>query len=512
MPELLTFADEDITRNDGFINIKKWKVLIIDDDKDIHSITELVLDDFIFQGRKITFLNAYTAAEAKKVLQEHHDIAVILLDVVMETQTAGLDLVKYIREELNNKLVRIILRTGQPGNAPEKSVIIEYDINDYKHKTELTKAKLDTTLITAIRAYRDIIILEKSRKGLRQIIESSNNIFEMKSVRKFIVGIVLKLSSLLKLEDDTLYLEASALAVGRDEDILKIMAGTGKYISFIQKPLNESVAPEVLELILKAYKNKHSYFSENHYVGYFKTGDVKENILLLEGFFELENTDRYLIELFSKNINIALINNYRNLESIDARDEIIYKLGEVTERHKPMNTNHVKRVGEVAFRLAELMGLNHSKSEDIKIAAAMHDVGKILIADDILEKAGSLTDEEIDLMRFHTDSGEIILRQNRYKLLENAAEVASQHHERWDGKGYPGNLKGEEITLAARIAAISFIYDALKHDQPYRKAWEEESILQFIKENSGKIFDPALVSLFFDNYDYINEVNQMYPL
>ena len=511
MPEFLKFADEKLPIEENTPDIKMWKVLIVDDETDIHSITELVMDDFIFQGRKITFLNAYSAKEAREILYEHSDIAVILLDVVMETHTAGLDLVKFIRDELNNKLIRIVLRTGQPGSAPEKDVIIDYDINDYKHKTELTKAKLDTTLITSIRAYRDLIILDKSRKGLKRIIDSSNNIFEMKSLRKFIEGILIQLTSLLKLEEDTMYLEASSLAIKRNGDNLKILAGTGKYASLIEKPLKETVPKEILELIIETYNKKESCFEGNHYVGYFESGENKENILLLEGFFELETTDKYLIELFSRNINLAFYNNYRIQNSFDTRDEIIYTLGEVTERHKTLKTHHVQRVGEIAFRLAELTGLNHERSEEVKIAAAMHDVGKILLNDEILEKTESLSELELEKMRLHTDTGEIILRNNRFQLLDNAAEVAAQHHERWDGKGYPNQLKEEAITLPARIASIALIYDALNHDQPYRKAWKEDKILEFIEQNSGKIFDPGLVSLFLANYELINEVNQMYP-
>ena len=336
--------------------------------------------------------------------------------------------------------------------------------------------------------------------------------FEMKSLRKFIEGILLQLTSLLKLEEDTMYLEASAFAVDNTQGNLKILAGTGKYASLTKKPLKDSVSQEILTLIMKSYKNKESFFSGNHYIGYFRTGDEKENILLLEGYFELEATDKYLIELFSRNINIAFDNNYRNQESIDTRDEIIFTLGEVTERHKAMRTHHVQRVGEIAFRLAELSGLNHEKAEEIKIAAAMHDVGKILLNDEILEKTGPLSESEPSKMRLHTEIGEILLKKERFHLLDNAAKVAAQHHERWDGKGYPNKLKGEEITLPARIASISFIYDALKHDQPYRKAWEESKILDFMKTNSGKIFDPHLITLFFDNYDLINEVNHIYPI
>jgi len=512
MPDFLQFADEGQKTVENPHDIKVWKILIVDDESDIHIITELVLNDFIFQGRKITFLNAYSAKEARKIIREQNDIAVILLDVVMESQTAGLDLVKFIREEIKNKMVRIILRTGQPGSAPEKKVIIDYDINDYKYKTELTKAKLDTALISAIRAYRDLEILNKSRKGLKKIIDASNNIFEIKSLREFIEGILLQLTSLLKLEEDTIYLEASSLALDGKDNELKILAGTGKYASAIHKPLVELVSPEIFKLIHHSYNEKQSIFNGNYYIGYFRTGDVKENILILEGFFELEETDKYLIELFSRNINIAFYNNHRNRESIETRDEIIYKLGEVTERHSSLNTHHVKRVGEVAGILAKLSGLNYEESEEIKIAAAMHDVGKIMLNEEILKKTGKLTTKELEKMRHHTEIGEGILNTNRFYLLEKAAEVAAQHHERWDGKGYPHHLKGEEISLPSRIASISFIYDALRHDQPYRRAWKEDDILQYIRENGGTIFDPNLVALFFDNYHLINEVNQMYPV
>jgi len=512
MSDLLQFADNKTSAFEKSLSIKKWKVLIVDDEADIHKITELVMNDFQFQGRKIIFLNAYSANEAREILKKNSDIAVILLDVVMETQTAGLDLIKFIRDDIQNKLTRIILRTGQPGTAPEDDVIINYDINDYKRKTDLTKSKLDTVLITAIRAYNHLLILNKSRKGLKKIIDASANIFETNSMIQFIEGILLQLTSMLKLEEDTIYLEVSAIAVNEDNfDNLKIVAGTGKYATFKTKTLGESVSPEVLNLLKKSYENKESFFQGNYYVGFFKSGSVNEYILLLEGLYEIESTDKYLIELFSRNINIAFENNYRNLESINTRDEIIYTLGEVSERHKALKTHHVQRVGEIAFRLAGLKGLSHEQAEEIKIAAAMHDVGKIFLNNDILEKNTELSEIETDKMQHHTKTGESILRNKKFHLLEKAADVAAQHHERWDGKGYPNQLKGDNISLSARIAAISLIYDALKHDQPYRKAWDESKIFDFIKTNSGKIFDPALVELFLNNYPLINEVNKMYP-
>jgi len=141
-------------------------VIIADDEKQVHNVTKYVLNNFSFDGKKLLFLSAYTGKEAKKLVDANSDAAIILLDVVMETSRAGLDVARYIRKTLKNSFIRIILRTGQPGEAPEESVILEYNINEYKNKTELTHQKLFTTLITALRSYQDLITIEANRKEL----------------------------------------------------------------------------------------------------------------------------------------------------------------------------------------------------------------------------------------------------------------------------------------------------------------------------------------------------------
>lgn len=133
-----------------------WRVLIVDDDVDVHAVTRLALRNVSFKGRELELFSAYSGREAYDFLRDTPDIALVLLDVVMETDDAGLLLARRIREELHNAIVRVVLRTGQPGQAPEQRVIIEYDINDYKAKTELTTQKLFTTVISALRAYESL--------------------------------------------------------------------------------------------------------------------------------------------------------------------------------------------------------------------------------------------------------------------------------------------------------------------------------------------------------------------
>ena len=144
-----------------------WKLLIVDDEEEVHSLTRLVLRNYEFEGRTLELLSAYSGVAARKVLAEHPDIALILLDVVMEREDSGLRLVHHIRNKLQNNHVRIILRTGQPGQAPEMEVVARYDINDYKAKTDLTSQKLFTTVTSALRAWRDIQTIDYSRRGIR---------------------------------------------------------------------------------------------------------------------------------------------------------------------------------------------------------------------------------------------------------------------------------------------------------------------------------------------------------
>lgn len=149
----------------------KWKILIVDDEKEVHAVTRLALMDVTFEGAGLEFLSAHSMSEAKAQIDAHDDLALVLLDVVMETDDAGLQVANYIRQQKGNQRARIILRTGQPGQAPERAVVLNYDINDYKAKTELTSQKLFTSVMSALRSYRDIMQVEQQRLRLEKRLE-----------------------------------------------------------------------------------------------------------------------------------------------------------------------------------------------------------------------------------------------------------------------------------------------------------------------------------------------------
>ncbi|WP_353155087.1 response regulator [Herminiimonas fonticola] len=175
MFEDFAFAPEKENSHDS--SGPPWKILIADDEEEVHQVTAVALLDVVFKGRPLEFLHAYSALQARDALTANPDIAIVLLDVVMEEDDAGLKLVRHIREQMHNRSVRIVLRTGQPGQAPERDVVVDYDINDYKSKTELTRQKLLTCIISALRSYDDIVALENLSRDLeQQVLERTHDL------------------------------------------------------------------------------------------------------------------------------------------------------------------------------------------------------------------------------------------------------------------------------------------------------------------------------------------------
>lgn len=511
MEDKLFFRDEQAkTIYDGSYQTA-WKILIADDEEEVHAVTRMVLDGFTFEGHPLQLLGTYSGEETKAMIKEHPDIAVILLDVVMEEDNAGLDVVKHIREKLKNSFVRIILRTGQPGQAPERRVTMEYDINDYKEKTELTAQKLFTTITASLRAYRDLRTIERNKKGLEQIVEASANLFELRSLRQFATGALLQLTSLLHFDENSLYVQSPGLAVSRQQDDFYVLAATGAFQDYLDKSVKDAVPEPIQRLIFQTIKEKRSLFTENLYVGYFCTKNGSENVLYMEGRYELNEIEKQLIQTFSTNIAVAFDNIYLNQEIEEAQKEVIYTLGEVVEMRSQETGQHVKRVGAYSYLLACQYGLESDTAELLRLAAPMHDVGKIGIPDAILNKPGKLTDEEFEVIKTHTTIGYEILKGSREKILQAAATIALQHHERWDGQGYPLGLRGEQIDILARITKLADIFDALSFRRVYNEAWNIDLIVKLYEEDEGRHFDPALVKLFLTHLDEFVTIKNTYP-
>ena len=348
--------------------LNPWKILIVDDEPDVHKLTKSVLKKFLFDNRPIKIISAFNEIEAIDTLKNNDDIVLVLLDVVMEKDDTGLIIVKRIREELKNNAIQIILRTGQAGKAPELDVVTNYAINDYKEKTELTSQKLYTSIITAIRSYSNIKSLESSK-------------------------------------------------------------------------------------------------------------------------IEIENL---------------------NKEIIETQKEVVFRMGAIGEARSKETGMHVKRVAEYSKLFALCLGIPESKAEILKQASPMHDIGKVAIPDNILNKPGKLTDDEFIIMKTHAQLGYDMLKNSTRAILKVAAIVAHDHHEKWDGSGYPRGLKGKDAHIYGRITAVADVFDALGSNRVYKQAWDDEKIFNLFKEERGKHFDPEIVDILFEHMDDILKIRDTY--
>lgn len=189
-----------------------------------------------------------------------------------------------------------------------------------------------------------------------------------------------------------------------------------------------------------------------------------------------------------------IIKLHEEIES--TQQEIIYHMGEIAESRSQETGNHVRRVAEYSRLLALKYGLNAQEANKIAMASPMHDIGKVGIPDAILHKPGKLTDEEWEIMKTHAMLGYAVLQHSKRPILQASAIIAKEHHEKYDGTGYPLGLSGEAIHLYARIVAIADVFDALSHDRCYKKAWEDADVFAFFEKERGAHFDPQLVDMF----------------
>lgn len=502
--ELFSFAEETQ------LIAEPWNVLIVDDEPGVHDVTKLVLGNFRFENRPLRFFHAYSAIEARSLLQSTPDLAVVLLDVVMEHETAGLELVRFIRMELKNSFSRIVLRTGQPGQAPEQEVIANYDINDYKDKTELTAQKLYTMLYATLRAYRDVMIIEQQKRGLERVIQASAHIFSHQKSQEFASAVLDQLTNLLGMRKGALYCKVRSQN-GEEPEHFVVAAANGDYQKFVNQFADEGLPSHIAQSLRTAYRDRQNLFRRDHYVLFFTDSHKSESLLYVGENWQLTDLEYRLVELFCTNVSIAFENLHLNQELFDSQLEMVYMLAGAAETRSKETANHVRRVGVIAELLGRAYGLGLNECAHLKFAAPLHDIGKIGIPDDILNKPGPHTAEETVVMRTHTALGAQLLSSSRRPLMLLAAKIAMEHHENWDGSGYPRGLKGEQISIAGRITALADVFDALGSQRCYKDPWGDEEIQSFIRSQSGVKFEPKLVELLIENWEALQHIRAALP-
>jgi HD-GYP domain-containing protein (c-di-GMP phosphodiesterase class II) len=290
--------------------------------------------------------------------------------------------------------------------------------------------------------------------------------------------------------------------------------GTGQPI-FIDDAYQNIEFKDVLENGALAVDKRTGYHSKAMMVVPFRNndGDIMGAYQAVNKLTEAEtftHQDLNYLTLAASYAGKSLESVQLHLEIEETQREIIFTMGEIGESRSKETGNHVKRVAEYSFLIAQGLGMGQDECDLIKMASPMHDIGKVAIPDSVLKKPGKLDEEEFAIMQSHTTIGYGLLKNSSRKILKTAAILAHEHHEKWNGKGYPQGLKGEEIHIYGRITAIADVFDALGSERVYKAAWELDRILNLFKEERGHHFDPQIVDVFMEQLPKIIMVRDNY--
>jgi len=489
---------------------KKWRVLVIDDDDSVHQVTKLVLADAEIENRLLEIVSVYSMEEAKKKLLEDNNFCMAFVDVVMETDHAGLELVQWIREDLKNQFIRLVLRTGQAGSAPEAKVIKDYDINDYKEKTDFTSNKMITTVYASIRAYRDIMTIQRSLDAFKKLIEATHDLLKMDQFKSFGSAALNHLLTLMNIDSSALYIARTQVDFAQHSTSL-IIACTGKYVCESDSLELSDISDDVKEKIQQVF-NKKSHYSDAHcFVGYYQASANAASVLFIEFEDDNEHFKASLAELFATNVALILESLTKQKEIEKTQKELLFIVGEAVEARSKETGSHVKRVALICELLAIKLGLEDAFVEALRLAAPLHDLGKIAIPEHILHKPSKLEGDEWKIMQTHAQVGGDMLQKSTVSVSKLAARLAHYHHENWDGSGYPDGLAGKDIPIEARIMAIADVFDALGSKRCYKEPWSDEEIKKFIYAEKNKKFDADLVDIMVNNFDEFVAIRAQYP-
>lgn len=374
-----------------------WKVLIVDDEDDVHQATVFAMRNLPIAGRPLDFLHAHSAAEARRILAAHTDIAVVLLDVVMEEVNAGLELVRHIRDELGQQEIRIILRTGQPGYAPEMEVVRDYDINDYKTKSELTRIKLYTTLTAAIRSYSQLHIISASRRGLDLIVQGSARLMAERGISDFAAGVITQITGLLGLPTEGLIITRRQNSGPVDAASLRVVAAAGRYVGLLNQPLDQLEDGEVRGMLIKSLADETSLFNGTRTVLLFGGRSGMMMAAYIDTVAPLADTDQQLIDVFCTNMAVCL-DNLDLLAQLNASAFVDPQLRLPNRTRLVQEIDHRRRQG--GDELLILLNLDHFSETNEALGHPYGDRILRAVADRLVEHCA----RQIMVARVHGDT------------------------------------------------------------------------------------------------------------
>jgi len=370
---------------------------------------------------------------------------------------------------------------------------------DPKNRLSIYRDDLFLAVLAAIRSYGDLYKFDEEGISLDQIMESAKHIYTENQMYSFSSHVIKQLLSVVCLGNLDEEKMISGFVASKMDGMYMITYGTGSYQKYEKLILNDVIPHTIQTLISKNRKTGQNEFTDSTFMLFFSHDLGTDNIIFIESEKTIGAWERNLIQLFETNLKEDYTKLCKLNQSKMSTEKLVQTLSEVVEAKSKEMNHHVRRVASYSRLLAQGYGLDQESIEALEVASMIHDIGKLSIPESILNKPGKLSVEEFENVKKHAMVGYEMMKNSKHALIQMAAVIARDHHEKWNGTGYPIGLEKEGTHLFGRIVALADVFDALSTDRVYKKAWPLEQIIDLLKKERGEHFDPKLVDIMLEN-------------
>lgn len=484
-----------------------FKVLVVDPDPSLLAMSRSALDGLSIEGAGVALVGAASAAEARDALQRHPDTALILLEIALDGDRAGLDLVTHLRRDLGNQRTRILVCASDPEIPAEDEAIAANDVGDWRVKAELTPRALRAAVAGQLRTFASLQALAAGRKGLARMLVATTGLLEMRTPDVLFPNILPRVVGLLGIGHHAL-LCIQGDTLPRDRKI-RVRASTGRFAKWKDVEVSDLGEPRVEAALERLSPSSETIIEPDFCALRLRANGGITGMIYVEGRNDGTAREWQLLELFRNKCSIAFENALLIEELNTSQKATVLAMGALAEYKDNAASGHLQRIEKLVGSIARELHqrgkfgdeLDADFVEKVGLAALLHDVGMLSVSDATLGMPGELTGIDMQMIQRHTEIGHRILAEAAVplrgrSLLSIAAEIARYHHERYDGSGYLEGLRGNAIPIGARIMAVADVFDALITSRQYRGAWPVEEAISWIVERAGRDFDPDVVDAF----------------
>lgn len=508
-----------LTGGTGNAGDAPWTILIIDPDDDFHRSCRTTLADLAFHDMRVHILSASGPTDARALLPANPGLAMVLLTLAPGGDGRALALIAHVRNDLRNHRMQIVACTDGTDGAFERAVVQRYEVNEFRTRSEMMGDRLCTVVIESLRAYSNALSLETNYK----MMVATTGVFALKSPSTFYFNMLLQLDAMLDGGRNSLLCVRDP---DRDIADFVVKAASGRFLRWMNGPLASVEDGRVVAAIRHAADSGETV--HRHELCVFRLRCRGDSLVV--AYAELTPAalpiDRRLVEVFRDKAASALNNLLLTDELNAVQKATVHALANIADHSDQFDSGHLRRFERMTAATAAKMlerqicprEVDRVLVEHIGLASTLHDIGLYRIPESILLNVDELMEDDHMIIRLHPKVGHEILATaatplRGRSLLSIAADIALGHHERYDGSGYPGGLKGDAVPVSARIAGVVDVFDALVTDRVRRSAWSVTDALDWMRGRAGKEFDARVVEAFaLAIADILKEEPQFFPV